>query len=214
MIPSDAIDPDVAYEQWVRRFLWHVDQLPAVVEKSATIVLAVRGLRAAPLHEKVGGGGYIDNIMVADGPESRDARAVWDATRAYIACASGHIGVEGPALPPVLPDDSDLARGWAYAANEWLSAIVEYIRVWPDLEKLEDALFRLIDRARGRTPGAETVRRAEPDMCEVCGERAVLVDWASDREGNPTLVRACTRCGETYTEVEDNAERSQDDAQQ
>lgn len=186
-----------AYQVWKARFLWHCDQLPLVVESSATIIIAIGHVRAQQLKERVGGGGYVDNLPIVDGPESRDARAVWDATRAYIACASGHLGLEGPLLPPYLPDDADVARRWAFIANEWLSAVVEHIRAWPDLDELEQALFRLIRRARGRAPGAETVRRAQPELCETCGERAMLVDWANDKDGNATLVKACTACGET-----------------
>ncbi|MGW9345565.1 hypothetical protein ACWGR3_28850 [Streptomyces albidoflavus] len=199
LVPVDAIDPDAAYRRWVERFLWHVDQLPALVETTGTIVMAARGVKAAPLKERVSGGGYVDNVPLVDGPESRNARAVWDATRAYITCASGHLGVEGPLLPPGLPDDVELARLWAFAANEWLSSVVDYIRAWPDLGELEDALFRLIRRARGRVD-MHTVRRTRPELCTTCGEAAVLVDWIDGVDGEAALVKACKVCGQLYAE--------------
>lgn len=200
-IPLDAIDPDAAYQQWIERFLWHVDQLPAVVEVTGTIVVAARGIRAAPIQERLTGGGYVDNMPLVDGPEARNGRAVWDATRAYIARASSHLGIEGPQLPPALPDDVEVAREWAYAANGWLAAVVPHILAWPDLDELEAALFRLIRRARARLRTG-TVRRARPERCRTCGQEAVLVDWVDGLGGVAVLTKACTMCGQIYTEGE------------
>lgn len=200
-IPLDAIDPDAAYRAWQQRFLWHVDQLPNLVEATATIIVVSRGIRAAPLRERLTGGGYIDNMPVVDGPEARNARAVWDATRAYIAKASSHLGIEGPQLPPGLPDDVELARQWAYAANEWLAAIVPHILAWPDLDELEEALFRLIRRGRARL-GVGTVRRARPELCVVCAQDAVLVDWVDGPDGSAQLSKVCKVCGQVYSEGE------------
>lgn len=200
-IPLDAIDPDAGYRSWMQRFLWHVDQLPNLVEATGTIVVAARGIRAAPIQERLTGGGYVDNMPLVDGPESRNARAVWDATRAYIAKASSHLGVEGPILPPVLPDDVQLARDWAYAANEWLAAIAPHILAWPDLDELEEALFRLIRRARTRVD-AGTVRRARPELCVVCAQEGVLVDWVDGPGGTAQLSKVCKVCGQVYSEGE------------
>lgn len=200
-IPLDAIDPDAAYERWVERFLWHVDQLPAVIEITGTIVVAARGIRAAPIQERLTGGGYVDNMPLVDGPEARNGRAVWDATRAYIARASSHLGIEGPLLPSALPDDVEVAREWAYAANGWLAAVVPHILAWPDLDELEAALFRLIRRARARLHTG-TVRRARPELCRICGQEAVLVDWVDGSDGVAVLTKACAKCGQIYTEGE------------
>ncbi|WP_136055999.1 hypothetical protein [Microbacterium sp. K24] len=58
-IPLDAIEPDAAYREWVDRFLWRVDQVPAVVvETTGTIALAVRGAQASQLKKRVTGGGF------------------------------------------------------------------------------------------------------------------------------------------------------------
>ncbi|HEY9310269.1 MAG TPA: hypothetical protein VIP82_20895 [Microbacterium sp.] len=196
----EAIDPEAAYHRWVERFLWHVDQLPSVVETTGTIAVAARGVHAAPLRERVSGGGYIDNIPLVDGPEARSGRAVWSALRGYLVVASSRLGVEAPQIPAGLPDDVELARQWAYAANEWLAAVVHEIRDWPDLAELEEALFRLIRRARGRVD-PHTARRARPELCRTCGEAAVLVDWIDGPDGAAELAKACKVCGQTYTDT-------------
>ncbi|NLP82622.1 hypothetical protein HF576_02050 [Microbacterium sp. CFH 90308] len=199
LAPVDAIDPDAAYREWVDQYLWHVDQLPNVVQATGTVAMAPRRLRAAQLRERVSGGGYIDNMPVVDGPESRNAAAVWQVLRSYLTVASSRVGVEAPILPPGLPDDIELARLWAYSANEWLAAAVYDIRDWPDLTALEAELFRLIRRARTRLDTG-TVRRARPEWCTTCGEEGVLVDWIDGPDGEPILTKGCKVCGQTYTE--------------
>lgn len=197
-IPLDAIDPDAAYREWVDRFLWHVDQLPALVETTGTIALAVRGVRASQLTERITGGGFYDNIPLVDGPESRNARAVWDALRGYLVVASSRLGLEAPALPARLPDDVELAREWAFAANAWLSDVVYEIRSWPDLDELEEQLFRLIRRARSRLD-MHTTRRARPELCTRCGEAGVTVDWIDGPDGQARLSKVCLVCRTSHT---------------
>ena len=198
LVPLDAIDPDAAYQQWVDRFLWHVDQLPTVIETAGTVVAVSRGLRAAPLRERLSGGGYVDNIPLVDGPESRNARAVWDALRGYLVTAASRLGMESPQLPAALPDDVDISRDWAYAANAWLSDIVYDIRDWPDLSALEEQLFRLIRRARTRLD-TSTARRARPELCTRCGENGVLVDWITAPDGTAQLSKICVVCRTDHT---------------
>lgn len=193
-IPENAIDPEAGYREWVEQYLWHVDQLPNVVEATGTVAMAPRRLRAQQLHERVSGGGFIDNMPVVDGPEARNAVAVWNALRAYLTVASSRLGVEGPQLPPALPDDVELARQWAYAANEWLAEKVHHILDWPDLSELQETLFRLIRRAATRL-NTSIVRRVRPDLCAVCGEAGVVIDWIDGVTGQPTLTRTCTVCG-------------------
>lgn len=197
-IPLDAIDPDAAYREWVDRFLWHVDQLPALVETTGTIALAARGIRASQLTERVSGGGFYDNIPLVDGPESRNARAVWDALRGYLVVASSRLGLEAPALPAGLPDDVELAREWAFAANAWLSDVVHEIRSWPDLDELEEQLFRLVRRARHRLD-THTTRRSRPELCTRCGEPGVLIDWIDGPDGQALLSKVCVVCRTNYT---------------
>jgi hypothetical protein len=180
------------YQEWKALYLWHVDQLPNVVQAVGTVAMAPQMLRAAQLRERVSGGGFIDNMPVVDGPESRYAAAVWHALRAYLTIASSRLGVEAPTLPTSLPDDVDTARRWAFIANEWMAAWVDHLLEWPDLAAAEGELFRLIRRARTRLETG-TVRRARPEECEVCGEDAVTVDWADGPDG-AVLVKACQSC--------------------
>ena len=204
MVPLDAIDPDAAYCEWVARFLWDVDQLPALVETTGTIALAVRGACASQLTERITGGGFYDNVPLVDGPESRNARAVWDALRSYLIVASSRLGLEAPGLPAGLPDDVELAREWAFAANAWPSDVVYEIRSWPDLDELEEQLFRLIRRARSRLD-VNTTRRARSELCTRCGEVGVTVDWIDGPEGpdgpdgQACLSRVSLVCRTTYT---------------
>lgn len=198
LVPLDAIDPEIAYQQWVDQFLWHVDQLPVVIETAGTIVAVNRGIRAAPLRERLSGGGYVDNIPLVDGPESRNARAVWDALRGYLVVAASRLGVEAPQLPAGLPGEVDAAREWAYAANAWLSDIVDDIRDWPDLNELEHHLFRLIRRARTRLD-TTTARRTRPELCTRCGEAGVLIDWITAPDGTAQLSKTCVICRTNHT---------------
>lgn len=198
LVPADAIDPDAARALWVEEFLWHVDQLPHVIETTGTIAMAVRGIRAAPLTERLSGGGYIDNVPLVDGPESRNARAVWDALRGYLVVATSRLGVEAPALPPGLPDDVDIAREWAYAANAWLSDVVHLIESWDDLDTLQGQLFRLIRRALHRLD-LTTHRRARPEFCNRCGQHGVLVDWLDGPDGTSVLSKVCIVCRTDHT---------------
>ncbi|MFF2631981.1 hypothetical protein ACFVR6_03770 [Microbacterium sp. NPDC058021] len=200
-MPLDAIDPEAGYRAWVEQYLWHIDQLPNVVEASGTVALATHGLKAAQLKERVSGGGYIDNIPVVDGPESRNARAVWDTLRAYLTAASSRIGVEAPNLPPMLPDDVAAARWWAFAANEWLADRVHVILDHQDLAPLEDQLFRLIRRARTQH-GTPVVRRQPAELCMVCGVQGVAVDWVTGGDGRATLARTCRECGDVQMGTE------------
>jgi hypothetical protein len=192
-LQAHAIDPEAAYQQWVDRFLWHVDQLPLLVEKTGFLVIPT--LRAARLQEKVSGGGYVDNLPIVDGPGARDTIAVWAALRAYVASASSHLGVKAPEVPASVPDDVDVARHYAYAANGWLASIVYEIRVWPDLAALEEELFRLIRRARGRASGADTVRRAKPELCDVCGRHGCSSTGRATRTGTRPWSRRAPSAG-------------------
>lgn len=108
MVPLDAIDPDAAYREWADRFLWHIDQLPALAETTGTMALAVRGVRASQLTERIAGGGFYDNVPLVGGPESRKARAVWDALRVYLVVASTRLGsgLRRRGCPPGCPATS------------------------------------------------------------------------------------------------------------
>jgi hypothetical protein len=192
-IPEDAIDPEAGYREWRAQYLWHCDQLPNVVEVTGTVAMAPRMVRAQQLRERVSGGGFIDNIPVVDGPESRMAGAVWHALRGYLSVASSRLGVEAPTLPAAMPDDVDTARRWAFVANEWMAAWVDHILDWPDLATAEGELFRLIRRARARL-GARTARREDAKVCSVCGEAGVVVDWVDGPDGSAVLSKTCRVC--------------------
>jgi hypothetical protein len=183
----------------VERFLYHVDQLPLVIEPTG--YLMIPSLKASRTDQvKITGGGYVDNVPIVDGPGAKRTRAVWHALRAYLGAASSAIGVEAPVLPATVPDDVTLARDWAYAANQWLADVVHMINDHPDLAALEESLFGLIRRAAGRRPETGTVRRNPPEWCGVCGTEAVLVDWINGPDGQPVLTRACQHCGDRPTE--------------
>lgn len=201
LAPVDAIDPDAAYERWKERYLWHAQQIPHVIDyEGGSVIVSIARLKASRFDQvRVSGGGYIDNLPVADGPGSRDNAAIWNALRTYLTCAAGHLGMESPVLPPAIPAELALAREWAYAVSGWLVEAVEFIGAWPDLDQYEDGLFRLIRRAR-RRQGDQVTTVAAPELCLVCGERAVRVDWLDGAGGTPVLTKACAVCGHTLTE--------------
>lgn len=208
MIPVDAIDPEAGYREWVRQYLWHIDQIPPLLD--TVTVVAHTTIRASQTDKVVvSGGGYVDNVPIQDGGAPVDAEELWDLARRYVLAVAMHIGycpapgVHGgiwsgrTRITDVAPAT---VRTVAYGVTAWLAELVEHIIDWPDLAPLEDELFALVRRMRGQY-GAATARRARPRLCTICGERAVVVDWVDGVGGSPKPVQVgkCKVCGQPYT---------------
>lgn len=204
-IPEDAIDPEIWYREWVKQYLWHIDQLPLLMETTATLAIPRLGVsRGGSQFDRpqVTGGGYYDTIPLADGGATEDSRTLWAAMCAYVRAVSGH--VEGaPLLALTAPDEAGVARAAAYSVTGWLADHVDTIAELHVISSVEDELFALIRRLRGRYTAAGTHRRARPRLCTTCGEHAVIVDWIDGANGSPKPVQVgvCKACGETYTDA-------------
>lgn len=211
MIPAMTADDQAEhdYRQWVESWLYHLDQIPRLLE--TTSLLALPTVRASRTDQvKITGGGYIDNVPITDGGASTDGNLLWATLCAYLHAVSTHTD----SVPPLaqhprlwrLPagEAPTEARAHAIEATGWLADLVDHVIDWPDLAYLEDELFALVRRLKGRYRSAGTVRRARPRICGVCGECAVLIDWVDGANGSPKPVQVgvCKVCGQTYTEGE------------
>lgn len=204
-IPLDAIDPEAGYREWVRQYLWHIDQIPALLETVGALATPSIGVsRGGSRFDavQITGGGYYDNVPIRDGGATADSEQLWTTVRHYLDAVRGHGLATAPVLDPTFPAHVSTARREAYRVNAWLADRVEQIVDWADLGPLEDELFGLIRRMKGRYRGAGTARRARPRVCESCAEAAVVVDWVDGANGSPKPVQVgvCRSCGATYSE--------------
>lgn len=201
-IPSDAIDPEAGYREWVRQYFWHIDQIPALLETVGVLATPSIGVsRGGSRFDavQITGGGYYDNVPIRDGGATADSEELWMTVRQYLDAVRRH-GTDAPALGLSFPGVVDVARREAYRVTAWLADHVEQIVDWADLGPLEDEMFSLIRRMKGRYRGAGTERRARPRVCELCAEAAVVVDWVDGSSGSSEPVQAgvCRACGTTY----------------
>lgn len=215
LIPLDAIDPEARSLEWRRSFEWHLDQVPPLIETLSTLSITL--LRASRVDQvKVSGGGYIDNVPVADRGAGIDADELWTWLVAYTRAVVAWIE------PQLQPDDRPTiardARTWTAVAPRpdadplsarrvalltigWLIDHVDLIEPIRELDAHAETMFKLIRKLRGIHRGDSTARRQRPRVCGVCGECAVLIDWIDGSNGSPKPVQVgrCKVCGQTYT---------------
>ncbi|MFJ4038216.1 hypothetical protein ACIPVB_09015 [Microbacterium sp. NPDC090007] len=192
------------YQRWVTSYVWHTDQLPLLIETTSTLALPSIGVSrggSAFDRPQVTGGGYYDSVPIRDGGATTDSRELWALMWRYLEQVHSHL----PAAPTVdrdVPQDTGTARRAAYTVTAWLAENVEAISDLHDVAPVEDDLFALIRRLRGRYATAGTARRARPRTCTTCSEAAVIVDWIDGANGSPRPVQVglCRSCGETFTE--------------
>lgn len=208
VIPDDALDPEVTYEQWKRHYVWHVDQLPLLIETTGTLALPSIGVSrggSAFDRPQVTGGGYYDSIPIRDGGATNDSRELWTLLWRYLTEVQRRLPA-APIIAREVPEDVDTARRTAYTVTAWLAENVEALSDLHDVAPVEDELFAMVRRLRGRYSTAGTARRARPRTCTTCGEAAVVVDWIDGANGSPKPVQVgvCRICGETYAEHENS----------
>ncbi|MFI8593764.1 hypothetical protein ACIGCK_04950 [Microbacterium sp. NPDC078428] len=200
---------EIDYRRWVDSWLYHLDQIPPLLETTMLLAAPRVGVsRGGSRFDRpqVTGGGYIDNIPITDTSTTVDADLLWATLHAYLHAVATKAGNLPPlaehdrlwnTTTPTAPPD---ARARAIEATGWLADLVEHVVDWPELAPLEDELFALIRRMKGRYRSAGTARRARPRACATCGEVAVVVDWVTPGNGSPKPVQVgvCRVCGQQY----------------
>lgn len=190
------------YRRWVASYSWHVDQLPLLIETTGTLALPSIGVSrggSAFDRPQVTGGGYYDSVPIRDGGATADSRELWALLWRYLGEVRTHLPA-APTIAQVVPENADTARRTAYTVTAWLAENVEQISDLHEVAPVEDDLFALIRRLRGRYATAGTARRARPRTCTTCGEAAVIVDWVDGANGSPRPVQVglCRQCGEVF----------------
>ncbi len=208
MTALDLVDLDTA--RWVRRFEWHLDQLPGILEvlradaiplKSARYdSVRVSGSREhAPLPFKV------DLIDTADD--------LWAAVIEYTTEITEHLGAtftdtvtwrtRGGAGGLSSRITGYQARVLGFEVIQWLTAHATSIAALP-LNDAEDHLFTMIRRLRAQYMLAPVERPSRRRTCTTCGEQSVAAGWV-DVNDRPVMVAECRRCGATYDDPEPGA---------
>lgn len=211
-IPIDVIDPEAGYRAWVQQYLWHIDQIPLLIETAGILALPNIGVsRGGSQFDRpqITGGGYYDNVPIRDDNATATSHELWVALVAYLNAIRAH-GLTATNLADEVPADPDVARRRAYDAIGWLADHVEQIVDWADLGPLEEELFEIVRRSRGRFGSTGTARRARPRLCTTCGEHAVIVDWIEGANGSPKPIQVgvCKSCNETYVGADTGSSES------
>lgn len=233
MDPLTIIDTEKLHRQWVASFTWHLDLVPVLMNVliDATLPTVPVGGGSRFDKDQITGGGYRDNMTILDqfliGQEGRleptgaaaDAIDLWEWLTGYTFAVAVWLNHDVP-VPYAIPDgdipplnvrrpnaDPLTAHGLALVTVGWLIDRADRIAPITELETHREEMFTLIRRLRGRYGVFNHPRRARPSLCEVCGERAVVVDWVDGANGSPKPVRGgkCRNCGQTYRHDEGTA---------
>ncbi|MFJ4174023.1 hypothetical protein [Microbacterium sp. NPDC089696] len=194
---------DLEVSRWVRRFEWHLDQLPGILE---VLRADSSGLKAARLSERVSGGGgparLPFNVDLVDTTDD-----LWAAVIEYTSEVAERLGEtvtdavtwrrSGAAVGLSSAVTGYQARVLAFAVVRWLTERSEEISGLP-MNDAEDHLFGMIRRLRVQYMLPPVERPSRRRTCEACGERAVAAEWVSDALGRGVLVVECRDCGESY----------------
>lgn len=223
MNPIMVVDTEALHRKWVQGFTWHLDLVPELMGKIVEETLPGIPVGGGSRFDKdqITGGGFRDNMTIVDqfriGDDGRllstgpaaDAEDLWRWLVSYTAAVEVWLNAAVPVpygleYPPVVGrranPDPLTARGHALVTVGWLIDRADRIATITALEEHREAMFALIRRLRGRYGAVGVVRRARPKVCQVCGERAVVVDWLDGLNGSPKPVQGgkCKNCGQEY----------------
>lgn len=199
------LSPEAQWRAWVKRYTWHIDQVPGLLEaiRASVVPLASTrydGMRVSSSREGVPMPFRVDAVD--------DADALWAALVQYTLNVAELLDVPGPGGLMLTWRSRDEAAGIPSRASQrdvriaafeviaWLVQRVEAIAPLEALEGTEDFLFTHIRSLRARYTSAPKPR--PEGFCHVCGETAVVSEWTGD---GSTLVSRCTACGDVESTV-------------
>nr|WP_274635548.1 hypothetical protein [Microbacterium bovistercoris] len=184
------------WDAWVRRYEWHLDRLPPLLQQMREVVVPVGAARMDV--PRVSGGGMKDSLPLrADAAD--DAQALWTLLCSYVIEVSKRIGETPGAGATHAAIAASASEAWrnSYVLVAWLLAEdrIDRIVEHHDLAALEDQLFSEI-RKGGRVYGLAPFQGKRRRLCTVCGEHAVVAAWIDEGAGGVGVAR-CERCGNT-----------------
>jgi len=222
LTPIDTLTAtEKAHREWVHAFEWHLSLVPQLLD--VIIMETLPHIRATQLDKpRITGGGHIDNMTILDHldttPDRRvvsrdntaaaDAQTLWTWITGYTSAVTAWINhtipvpyapILPPATEPRVDRDPLLARSLALTTIGWLIDHAHLIEPIRELDEHRDAMFTLIRHLRGKYGVHNHPRRPRPRRCLTCGNRTVILDWATANNGSPKPVRVakCRTCGET-----------------
>ena len=198
---------DAEVSRWVRRFEWHLDQLPGILELLRS---DASRLKASRLTERVSGGGGPARLPFNE-DNGDTADELWAAVFEYASEVAERLGrnlTTGSAWRSSTGTMGVSSRVSGYQARvvafeliAWLTAHAVEIAALP-MNDAEDHLFGLIRRLRVQYMLPSVERPSRRRICSVCGERAVGAEWITGVNLRPVLVAECRFCGATYDDPE------------
>ncbi|MGK9222268.1 MULTISPECIES: hypothetical protein [unclassified Microbacterium] len=210
MTTADLLALDPEWVAWEEQYTWHLDQVPALLH---TIRATVLPLAASQTDKVIVSGSKADTTSLPFRLDAVDeADDLWAALVEYALEVADTLTLDRPAVLRATwftrghvagiraATSADTARAHAWEIVGWLIGHAPVIVEHDTLQAGEDHLFQLIRKARARHHITRP-RRARPRPCAVCGDVAVLVDWAEipGGIGPAEPVGACQTCGQTYT---------------
>lgn len=191
---------EAQWRRWVRRYTWHLDQLPGLFEAMRSDVVPIGAVRYDRDRVDVSADGapVPFRVEVVDAIDD-----LWSALVEYSENVDELLQTHAPAVLAPLPRvgrwrlgdgvrgaraGADVRRD-AFTLIGWLVERVDWIVPLPGLDDSEGFLFALIRQNAHRflTPKPEPKR-----ACRVCGAHLVTLRWTARGE-----ISECGRCGDT-----------------
>jgi len=192
------LSPDVQWRRWVRRYTWHLDQLPGLVEAMRSDVLPIGAAvydrdrvdqsRDAPVPFRVEVVDAIDDLWAALVEYADNVDELLQVHAPVVLAPLPHVGrwrsgsgVQGARAGADVRADAFTLIGWLIERVDWILPLQA-------LDDSEEFLFSLIRQNANRFMRPRPVPKA---ACRVCGTHAVSVRWTATAE-----VVECSRCGD------------------
>lgn len=196
---APVLSLEAQWRRWVRRYTWHLDQLPGLLEAMRSDVVPLGAVsydrdrvdvsrEGAPVPFRVEAVDAIDDLWAALVEYADNVDELLAATAPVVLAPLPNVGrwVLGSGVRGARTG-ADLRRD-AFTVIGWLVDRVDWIIPLAALGDSEAHLFGLIRSAVKRylTPKPEPKR-----ACRVCGARLVTLRWNERGE-----VSTCGRCGD------------------
>lgn len=198
---------ELEYARWVRRYEWHLDQIPAILH---TLRDEAIPLKAARLDTVRVSGSRDHSPLPFRAEMVDDADDLWAALTLYLGEVADLLGEtvtdavswtrRGEPVGIGAAVRGRQANALTFQIIAWLIDHAARITAFEQLQDTEEHLFGMIRRLRARYMVAEVDRPTRRRDCSICGQRAVTATWTTDVNDRPVLAVACRHCGATYDE--------------